>query len=94
METRIRCTVHRQLHGRTARGVTIDEGRAYAVGAMGNFHCLDASHGEVLWQRDSVADFDVELPIWGIAASPLIYHDKVIEQVSGPTVRASSPSTS
>ncbi|MEO8271283.1 MAG: PQQ-binding-like beta-propeller repeat protein [Aureliella sp.] len=63
--------------------VTIDDGRAYAVGAMGHFHCLDAASGEVLWQRDLVADFDVELPIWGIAASPLIYHDKVIEQVSG-----------
>ncbi|MCA9156809.1 MAG: PQQ-like beta-propeller repeat protein [Planctomycetales bacterium] len=63
--------------------VTIDEGRAYAVGAMGHFHCLAAASGEVLWQRDLVADFDVELPIWGIAASPLIYHDKVIEQVSG-----------
>jgi outer membrane protein assembly factor BamB len=63
--------------------VTIDAGRAYAVGAMGNFHCLDAASGEVLWQRDLVADFDVDLPIWGIAASPLIYQDTVIEQVSG-----------
>ncbi len=63
--------------------VTIDEGKAYAVGAMGHFHCLDATTGEVLWQRDLVKDFDGELPIWGIAASPLIYHDKVIEQVAG-----------
>ena len=63
--------------------VTIDEGRAYAVGAMGHFHCLDAASGEVLWQRDLITDFDVELPAWGIAASPLIYRDKVIEQVSG-----------
>lgn len=59
--------------------VTIDEGRAYAVGAMGHFHCLDAASGEVLWQRNLVIDFDVKLPIWGIAASPLIYRDKVIE---------------
>ncbi len=63
--------------------VTIDEGRAYAVGAMGHFHCLDASSGQVIWKRDFEQDYDVKLPIWGIAASPLIYQDKVIEQVAG-----------
>ena len=63
--------------------VTIDQGRAYAVGAMGHFHCLDATTGQVLWKRDLVADYDVKLPIWGIAASPLIYGESVIEQVAG-----------
>jgi outer membrane protein assembly factor BamB len=63
--------------------VTIDAGRAYAVGAMGHFHCLDAITGELIWKRDLLADYDVQMPIWGIAASPLIYQDKVIEQVAG-----------
>jgi outer membrane protein assembly factor BamB len=63
--------------------VTIDEGRAYAVGAMGHFHCLDAASGAVIWKRDLEQEFDVKLPIWGIAASPLIYQDKVIQQVAG-----------
>ena len=63
--------------------VTIDEGKAFAVGAMGHFHCLDASTGKVVWQRDLRNDYDIEMPIWGIASSPLIYHGSVILQVSG-----------
>ncbi len=63
--------------------VTIDGPRAYAVGAMGHFHCLDAATGQVLWQRDVAQDYDAEMPIWGIAASPLIYGDTVIQQVAG-----------
>ena len=32
--------------------VTIVDGRAYALGAMGNLHCLDAATGEVHWHND------------------------------------------
>ncbi len=63
--------------------VTIDEGRAYAVGSMGHFHCLDAASGAVIWKRDLEQEYEIKLPIWGIAASPLIYQDKVIQQVAG-----------
>ena len=61
--------------------VTIDQGKAYCVGAMGHFHCLDAISGEVIWKRDLQKDYDIQMPIWGIAASPLIYGDLVIQQV-------------
>lgn len=63
--------------------VTIDQGKAYCVGAMGHFHCLDAVSGEVIWKKDLQKDYDIQMPIWGIAASPLIYGDLVIEQVCG-----------
>ncbi len=63
--------------------VTIDQGKAYCVGAMGHFHCLDAISGEVIWKRDLQKDYDIQMPIWGIAASPLIYGDMVIQQVCG-----------
>lgn len=63
--------------------VTIDQGKAYCVGAMGHFHCLDAISGEVIWKRDLQQDYDIQMPIWGIAASPLIYGDLVIQQVCG-----------
>jgi len=63
--------------------VTIDQGKAYCVGAMGHFHCLDAVSGEVIWKRDLQQDYDIQMPIWGIAASPLIYGDLVIQQVCG-----------
>ncbi len=74
-------TIHYKAGPRAS--VTIDEGRAYAVGTAGHFHCLDALTGNVIWKRDLVTDYDVKLPIWGIAASPLIYQNTVIEQVAG-----------
>jgi outer membrane protein assembly factor BamB len=63
--------------------VTIDNGRAFAVGSMGDFHCLDAKTGSIVWYRDLKAEYQIEMPIWGIAASPLIYKNLVIQQVSG-----------
>ncbi len=63
--------------------VTIEDERAYAVGAMGHFHCLDAVSGDVLWKRDLNAEYEIEMPMWGIAASPLIYRDLLIQQVAG-----------
>ena len=63
--------------------VTIDQGKAYAVGSMGHFHCFDATTGKVNWNRDLQTEYDIRMPIWGIASSPLIYKDSVILQVSG-----------
>jgi outer membrane protein assembly factor BamB len=63
--------------------VTVDEGRAYALGAMGHFFCFDAASGEILWKRDLDRDYKVRMPIWGLAASPLIENDLVILQVGG-----------
>ncbi len=63
--------------------VTIENNLAYSVGAMGHFFCFDAAKGDVIWQRDLQSDFDIDMPIWGIAASPLIYKNLVIQQVSG-----------
>ena len=63
--------------------VTIDDNRAYSVGAMGHFYCLDARTGEVIWKRDLNTEYSIEMPVWGIAASPLIYDDLVIQQVAG-----------
>ena len=63
--------------------VTIDGAVAYAVGAMGHFHALDATTGKVLWQHDLNKEYDIEMPIWGIAASPLVHGNLVIQQVGG-----------
>lgn len=62
--------------------VTIDEGRAYAVGAMGHFHCLETATGDVVWSRDLNDEYEIDMPIWGIAGSPLIYGRLVIQQVA------------
>ncbi len=63
--------------------VTIHEGKAYALGAMGDIHCLDAETGEVKWKIDGINEFDIQMPIWGTAASPLIFENLVILQVGG-----------
>jgi len=63
--------------------VTVDSGRAFSVGAMGHFFCLDAASGKVLWQHDLKKEYDIDMPIWGIAGSPLVYQDLIIQQVGG-----------
>lgn len=71
--------------------VTIDQGRAYALGAMGHLHCFDCSSGEVVWKRDLNSDYKIEgdgrsesrMPIWGIAAAPLVHEDLLIVIVGG-----------
>jgi len=61
--------------------VSIDDGRAYALGAMGNFHCLDAATGKRLWKKDPGADYKVRTPMWGITAAPLVDGALVIVQL-------------
>jgi outer membrane protein assembly factor BamB len=63
--------------------VSIDDGRAYALGTMGHFHCLDAATGQVLWKRDFRAEYQARVPIWGISAAPLVHGELVILQIGG-----------
>lgn len=67
--------------------VTIADGLAYAVGAMGHFHCLDAATGDVIWSRDLNQEYKIRMPAWGITASPMSYRGTVI-QVTGGTGNA------
>jgi outer membrane protein assembly factor BamB len=63
--------------------VSIDSGKAYSLGSMGHLHCLDAASGELIWKHDLNEEYNIEMPIWGIAASPLIEGDLVIVQIGG-----------
>ena len=63
--------------------VSLDSGRAYALGAMGNLHCFDAKSGNVLWEKDLLKQYKIRMPIWGIAAAPLVDGDLVILQIGG-----------
>ena len=63
--------------------VTIDGDRAYALGAMGNCHCLDVRDGRVIWAADLASEYEVAMPIWGLSAAPLIYDDLCILVVGG-----------
>lgn len=60
---------------------TIDRGRVYTLGAMGQAVCLDAATGAVVWSRDCVAELSARIPEWGLAASPVVWRDLVILHV-------------
>ena len=63
--------------------VTVYEGLAYALGSMGHLHCFDAATGEVVWQRDLNAEYNINMPIWGIASAPIVEADNLIVQIGG-----------
>lgn len=63
--------------------VTVNDGLAYALGAMGHLHCFDAATGEVLWKKDLNTGYDINMPIWGIASAPLVEGEHLIVQIGG-----------
>jgi outer membrane protein assembly factor BamB len=63
--------------------VTIDRGRAYSLGAVGHLVCLDAAKGTLLWSKDLGREYRIRMPVWGLAAAPLIDGDLVIVQIGG-----------
>jgi outer membrane protein assembly factor BamB len=63
--------------------VTVQDGLAYALGATGMLHCLDAVSGEIKWKRDLATEYEIDMPIWGIAGAPFIYRDLVILHIGG-----------
>ena len=63
--------------------VVINENKAYSLGTMGNLFCFNAEDGKVLWQKDLNKEYEIRMPTWGIAATPLIVDEKIILQISG-----------
>jgi outer membrane protein assembly factor BamB len=57
---------------------TWDQGRIYALGATGEFRCLDANTGAVIWGKNILSDNSANNLPWAMAASPLVVDDKVI----------------
>ncbi len=69
------------LGPRTA--VAISDGKAYSYGAMGHAHCFDVESGKVIWKRDLHSEYGANMPVWGIAASPLVDEKRVYLMVGG-----------
>ncbi|MFH1920505.1 MAG: PQQ-binding-like beta-propeller repeat protein [Planctomycetota bacterium] len=63
--------------------VLVEAGRAYSLGAAGHLFCFDAATGAVLWGRDLRAEYNIRMPNWGIAASPVVEGDLLIVQLGG-----------
>ena len=62
---------------------TVSDGRVYALGSEGNFLCLDASDGHLLWQKNFKEEYSAKTPIWGFCGHPLVLDDLVICVVGG-----------
>ncbi len=56
------------------------DGKIYALGATGEFRCLDATNGALIWGTNIMTEMHSALPDYGLAASPLIVDDKIILQ--------------
>jgi outer membrane protein assembly factor BamB len=63
--------------------VTIDDARAYSLGAMGNLFCFNARNGKIIWQKDLNAEYKIRMPTWGIASAPLVEGNLLIVQIGG-----------
>ena len=62
---------------------TVDGDRVYVLGATGRLWCLDVETGDVIWQRDYLADYDASMPESGTSSAPLVDGEQLIAVVGG-----------
>lgn len=62
---------------------TVDGGKVYALGAMGDLTCLDAASGSVFWSKNLPKAYHAPLPLWGYAGHPLVYKHLLICMAGG-----------
>lgn len=63
--------------------VIIEEDRAYSLGTMGHLFCFNKVTGNVIWSRDLGVEYEIKMPIWGIATAPIIIDDKIMLIIGG-----------
>ncbi len=63
--------------------VLVHGAKAYSLGTAGHLFCFHAAKGDVLWKHDLNEEYDIQMPIWGIAASPVVEDDLLIVPASG-----------
>lgn len=62
---------------------TVADGKVYALGAMGDLHCLAADTGKVLWAKNLPHEYGTKVPQWGYCAHPLVYGGLVVSLAGG-----------
>lgn len=68
-----------------ARGTpTLENGRLYYSGTLGDAFCLDTKSGKFLWKKNIFDAYRGQEIKWGYTESPLIYRDLVILTPGGP----------
>lgn len=67
--------------------VTVVDGQAFSIGSMGHAFAFDAETGSILWSKSFDDEYAISsskrMPIWGIAASPLVVGENVVFHVGG-----------
>ena len=61
----------------------IHEGIVYSLGAEGHLLALSADEGKVLWRKNFVTDYGLEMQEWGTAAHPIVHKELLICTVGG-----------
>ncbi|HCK70722.1 MAG TPA: hypothetical protein DHW38_03995 [Planctomycetaceae bacterium] len=68
---------------------TIQNGKAYTLGAFGILNCIEVSTGDVIWTHDllaligSSAEEDASMISWGRSSSPLVVDNLIIVPLGG-----------
>jgi outer membrane protein assembly factor BamB len=62
---------------------TVDAGRVFTLGAMGDLFCLDTETGRVLWSKNYSRDFGTRMNPWGMAAAPLVDGQRLLVLAGG-----------
>lgn len=74
----------------------IDDGWVYAQGATGRLSAIDGATGELMWQKDLLAELDIDPAreakevLYGRSSSPLVTGDLVVVPAGGPDGRRAS----
>lgn len=66
---------------------TVDGDLVYTLGAMGDLKALKVADGAEVWSKNFMKDYEAGLPVWGLAAHPLVDGDKLICLVGGTNDR-------
>jgi len=80
-------TVYSRAWERTypeSRGTpTIEKGRIYLVGGMGDLVCIDAKSGAIQWKHNPDEDYQGDYMGWGVAESALLTDEDVLYITGG-----------
>lgn len=61
---------------------TIDGEYVYTISREGHVHCLEASTGKLIWEKNLAEEYGAESPRWGFATSPYILNDMLLLNVN------------
>ena len=62
---------------------TVHKGHVFCLGSEGDLLCLDVDDGNIVWSVNFTQAFGAKTPLWGHAASPLVFGDQLICMVGG-----------